>query len=250
MGVLLSDEDETVRAVAARALARIGTESAAKILAPTLSDPSELTRLRAAENLERLGDLAVQPLSGLLMGLTDQGAVMAARVLGNLRAWKARPALRSVLLHTWDDDVRAQATLALGKIGDPDDVPLIVESVRSNSWPVRAQAANALGLIGEVSTIPTLKELAADQEWWVRLNACKALANMGPSGEKALLELLQGDDCYVRDRAAATLEARGVTRRMVRNLTKPGKKGERARAVIRAVIRSGSSGAESPLISA
>src|ERR671938_401191 len=74
--------------------------------------------------------------------------------------------------------------------------------------------------------------MAADQEWWVRLNASKALANMGPSGEKALLEILQSDDRYARERAAATLEARGVTRRMVRGLTKPGTKGERARAVI------------------
>jgi hypothetical protein len=94
-------------------------------------------------------------------------------------------------------------------------------------------------MIGEAPTIPTLKKLAADEEWWVRLNACKALANMGPEGEKALLELLQGDDHYARDRAGATLEVRGVTRRMVRQLAKPGKRGERARTIVAAVIRSG-----------
>jgi HEAT repeat protein len=240
LGVLLSDEDETVRAVAARALARIGTEGAAAILARTLDNPSELTRLRAAENLERLGDLAVRPLSGLLLELKTEGAVMAAQVLGNLRARNARPALNSVLLYTWDEDVRAQATLALGRIGDPEDIPLILHGAKSDSWPVRVQTANALGLIGEVSTIPVLEELATDREWWVRLNACKALANMGPSGESALLDILESDDHYARDRAAATLEARGVTRRMARNLTKPGKKGEKARNIVRAVIRSGS----------
>ena len=240
LGSLLSDEDETVRAVAARALAHIGTESAAGILARTLNNPSELTRLRAAENLERLGDLAIGPLSGLLLELKTQGAVMAAQVLGNLRARKARPALNSVLMYTWDEDVRAQATLALGKIGDPEDIPLIVNGAKSDSWAVRAQTANALGLIGEVSTIPVLEELSTDREWWVRLNACKALANMGPSGENALLDILEGDDRYARDRAAATLETRGVTRRMARNLTKPGKKGEKARNIIQAVIRSGS----------
>lgn len=239
LGKLLSDEDETVRAVAARALARIGTASAAEALALTLDDPSELTRLRAAENLERLGDLAVGPLSGLLLELRTHGAVMAAQVLGNLRARTARPALQSVLLYTWDEDARAQATLALGKIGDPEDVPLIVKGAESESWPVRVQTANALGLIGEVSTIPVLEELAADGEWWVRLNACKALANMGPSGEKALLDILEGSDRYARDRAAATLEMRGVTRRMARNLAQPGKRGEKARGIIRAVIRSG-----------
>lgn len=240
LGALLSDRDETVRAVAARALARIGTRGATELLARTLNDPSDLTRLRAAENLERLGDLAVGPLSKMLSQLTSQGAVMAARVLGNLRARDARPALRHAMRFTWDDNVRAQATLALGRIGDPTDVPLILKSARHRSWPVRAQAANALGLMGEVETLPVLEGLAADREWWVRLNACKALANMGPSGEGALLEILDTGDRFARNRAAATLEARGVTRRMVRNLAKGGKKSARAQAVVGAVIRSGS----------
>lgn len=87
--------------------------------------------------------------------------------------------------------------------------------------------------------MPALKELAADEEWWVRLNAAKALVNMGPEGEKALLELLQGEDRYARDRAAATLEAQGVTRRMVRQLAAPKRRGERARTIVGAVARSG-----------
>jgi len=240
LGAVLADRDETVRAVTARALARIGTGGATGVLARTLDNPSELTRLRAAENLERLGESAVGPLSEMLSELTSQGAVMAARVLGNLRAREARPALRHAMLHTENDDVRAQATLALGRISDPDDVPLILESARNPSWPVRAQAANALGLMGEVETLTVLEELAADGEWWVRLNACKALANMGPSGEGALLEILESGDRYARDRAAATLEVRGVTGRMVRGLAKEGKKGARARAVVTAVIGSGS----------
>jgi HEAT repeat protein len=204
---LLSDEDETIRAVAARALARIGSDRAVQLLTQTLDNPSDLTRLRVAENLERLGNRSVRPLSGELLSLETHGALTAAEVLGNLRDSAARPALSSALMYTRDEDVKAQATLALGKIGDPADIPLILESAKSPSWPVRTQAVNALGLIGDISTIPVLKEMANDREWWVRLNATKALVNMGPEGEKALLELLQGDDPYARDRAAATLEA-------------------------------------------
>lgn len=245
LGELLSDEDETIRAVAARALARIGSDEAVRLLARTLDDPSELTRLRVAENLERVGHPAVKPLMDLLENVESlgveqlQGPVMAARILGNLRAAEAREVLRRAARNGREDDLRAQATLTLGKIGDPEDVPTLLESARDESWPVQAQAANALGMIGEVSTVPTLKELASDEEWWVRLNAAKALANIGPEGEKTLLELLQGDDRYARDRAAATLEARGVTRRMVRQLAAPGRRGERARAVVGAVARSG-----------
>ncbi len=245
LGELLSDEDETIQAVVARGLARIGSDEAVRLLTQTLGGPSELTRLRVAENLERVGRPAVRALVDLLEDVksldTEQlhGPIMAARVLGYLRAAEAREALRRAARDGRGDDLRAQATLALGKIGDPEDMPTLLESARDESWPVRAQAANALGMIGEVSTVPVLKEMVADEEWWVRLNGAKALANMGPEGEKALLGLLQGDDRYARDRAAATLEAQGVTRRMVRGLVASGRRGERARTIIAIVIRSG-----------
>jgi HEAT repeat protein len=245
VAALLVDDDETVRAVAARALARIGTEEAVRALARTLDAPSEITRLRVAENLERLGHPSVQPLKESLADVISlgtrelNGPVMATQVLGNLRAAEARGVLKQAARHGAETDVRAQATLALGKIGDPDDVPTLLACSRDEAWPVRAQAANALGMIGEVSSLPRLKEMGSDDAWWVRRNACFALANMGPEGEAALLELLHGDDRYARDRAAATMEARGFTRRAVRNLSKPGRRGERARDTVSTLIKVG-----------
>jgi HEAT repeat protein len=243
--LLSHEDDETVRAVAARALARIGTPDAVEALVRTLDDPSELTRLRATENLERLGELVVEPLTDFLENATAlsaeplYGTVLATRVLGNLRASRTREALRRASRYGSEVDLRAQATLALGKIGDPEDVPTLLEATRDESWPVRAQAAKALGMIGEASTLSTLKELASDEAWWVRRNACQALANMGPGGEKALVELLQGEDRYARDQAAASMESRGIIRRMVRQLAREGPRGERARMTVRALVKAG-----------
>jgi hypothetical protein len=62
---------------------------------------------------------------------------------------------------------------------------------------------------------------------------------MGPAGERALAEILEGEDRFARDRAAATLEERGITRRVVEELNLPGDKGESARAMIRAMVRAG-----------
>ncbi len=236
---LLGDEDDTVRAVAARALARIKSPEAARFLTNKLDDSSELSRLRAAENLERVGNLAVEPLSNLLGTPTVRGAVMAAQVLGNLRAREARDALKATLAANRDVNVHAQATLALGKIGDPEDLPEILHGARSDSWPVRAQAANALGLIGEVSTIPTLDKLLGDGAWWVRLNASRALAKMGPAGEEALFSKLSGEDRYASHRAAAALETHGITRRKVEELAAPGERGEKARSAVLAIARAG-----------
>jgi HEAT repeat protein len=234
---LLAHRDETLRAVAARALARIRTPEAAGALAQTLSDTSELTRLRMAENLERIGPLAVGPLTETLERGNPPARVLAARVLGNLRAFEVRPALREALFAESFPDLRAQAAFALGKIANPDDIPALVEASAAGAWPVRAQVASALGMIGDLSTIPTLQRLTVDREWWVRLNASRALANMGPAGERALAKLLEGEDPYTRDRAAATLEERGITRRVVGELDAPGEKGEGARAMIRAMVR-------------
>jgi len=236
---LLAHRDETLRAVAARALARIGTPEAAVALAETLNDPSELTRLRMAENLERIGLLAVGPLVEALENGDPPARVLAARVLGNLRAFETRPFLCEAMRDDSLDDLRAQAALALGRIGDPNDVPALLEAAADRSWSVRAQVANALGTIGKTSTIPTLQKLTLDQEWWVRLNASRALANMGPAGERALAGLLESEDRYARERAAATLEERGITLRVVRELATPGEKGESARLMIRAMVRAG-----------
>ena len=242
MTALLSYEDETVRAVAARALARIGTPEAATSLAQTLNDSSELTRLRMAENLERIGAVATVPLIETLRAGNPRARVLAARVLGNLRAAEARSALRGVLTGPDDEvptDLRAQATLALGKMGDPEDVPVLLEVSESEEWPVRAQAANALERIGDASTIPILQRLTLDREWWVRLNASRALSNMGPAGEAALVRVLEGEDRFARDRAASSLEARGIIGRAAEALDQPGERGENARRMIRAMARAG-----------
>jgi HEAT repeat protein len=241
---LLSYQDETGRAGAARALARIGTPEAAEDLARTLNDPSELTRLRMAENLERLGAVATEPLIETLQTGNPKARVLAARVLGNLRTAEARPALRETLAGAREDDVPvdlvARATLALGRIGDPDDVPEILAASESEHWPVRAQAANALEAIGDVVAIPALRRLTVDEEWWVRLNASRALSRMGPAGERALVEVLEGEDRFARDRAAGSLESRGITRRAAGALARPDGNGAYARRLIRAMTRAGS----------
>lgn len=241
VSALLREEDETVRAVAARALSRIGTPEAADALASYLNSNSELTSLRMAENLERIGPLAVDPLVELIESEEEErrAQVLAARILGNLRVAEGRPALCKAIQRHWNTDLRAQATLALGKIGNPDDVCTITEAAGDDSWPVRAQAANAMGMIGEVSTVPTLEDLVADEEWWVRLNASRALVNIGPEGEKALVRILESPDRFARDRAAATLEEQGIIRRLAGELVEGNGQSESAERVIHSLVRIG-----------
>jgi HEAT repeat protein len=208
LAALLADPEESVRAVAARALSRIGSVEAAHALATHLTSASELTSMRMAENLERIGDLAVPRLTELLSSQEQadrRGQALAARILGNLRVAEARASLGAVLGRRWNADLRAQATLALGKIGHPADVPTLAAATEDGSWPVRVQAATALGLVGDVSTVPVLCRLVRDDQWWVRVSAAQALANMGGAGEAALTDLLRGADQPARRHAASAL---------------------------------------------
>ena len=243
---LLTDEDETVRAVAARALARLATEEAVAALVRTLDDPSELTRLRVAENLDRVGRLAVPHLVKLLEESADPergdhtyGAILASQVLGGLRAYEAREAISLAASEGATTNIRAQATRALGRIGDPDDVPLLMGNARDEEWPVRTQAANSLGLIGDRGSIPVLQGMISDRAWWVRVAAGRALVNMGAAGEDALIELLDSESRFARWRAAAALESRGVTRRLVRELPREDYRGDRAQRAVSAIAASG-----------
>ena len=210
LAALLEDPEEAVRAVAARALSRIGSAEAAQALAAHLTSASELTSMRMAENLERIGGRAVPALIPLLssgQSVDRRGQALAARVLGNLRLSEARAALCAAVVRRWNAELRAQATLALGRIGHPADLPILLQAADDGNWPVRAQAAAALGMVGDVSTIAVLSRLLHDEQWWVRENAGQALANMGPLGEAALAEVAGGHDEDARTHAAGALGA-------------------------------------------
>lgn len=246
LGKLLGDEDETVRAVAARSLAKLATPQAVELLVQTLDNPSELMRLRIAENLDRVGPAAVPYLVQLLEDAVQPGGqtavhgpALAARVLGQIRSYEARPALRNATIKGNTPDIRAQAARALGRIGNPDDVQLLLECARDDEWQVRTQAAHALGYVGDISAIPALKQLVTDRVWWVRAAAGRALAGMGTGGEDALLELLAADDEYGRHRAAAALEASGATARFARELAGQGRRSTRAREAVAAIVQTG-----------
>lgn len=61
------------------------------------------------------------------------------------------------------DAVRGYATKLLGEMGKAAIEPLI-KALESSDWCVRAQAANALGLIGDKKALKRLKKLCNDDE--------------------------------------------------------------------------------------
>ena len=98
-------------------------------------------------------------------------------VLGRLGEPEAVPALLDAAKDP-DPDTRLYAIWALGKIGDPAGFDAVLGASQSEDAGVRKMAAYVLGQLGDSRAIPRLKVLAEDRVADVRWNAAIALAEL------------------------------------------------------------------------
>jgi HEAT repeat protein len=80
--------------------------------------------------------------------------------------------LREIALHDEEPFVRSWAIGALGEIGDPEGVDLLVPLLRDSSWRVRGGAAIALGRLSDARALRPLREARrrlrrSPLEWWI-----------------------------------------------------------------------------------
>ena len=90
-------------------------------------------------------------------------------------------------LQSSDEFDRAQASFALGMLGEPAVQPLIA-LLRSGERDVRMRAALALGVIGQAA-LPALIDLADGQDAQLRVEAIRVLGVIGEA--RALNQLFQ-----------------------------------------------------------
>lgn len=225
-------EDADVREIALRALARIADPRAVEPLVQALRSSRAWLTPRIADILARHGDEAVAPMLELLdEGGRHHARAWAASVLGEVRAHRAFPSLIRALGDP-DDEVRAKASGALGKLGDRRAIPYLLEHLLTDPAPfVRARIAGALGQFDDPDVIERLVRALGDPAWWVRMRSVEALEQIGPQAESPLLMALDDPDPELRIRAAVALERLGVPGRTVR-MIEEGDRPEQAREVL------------------
>ncbi|MBI5366369.1 MAG: metal ABC transporter permease [Planctomycetes bacterium] len=93
-------------------------------------------------------------------------------------------------LHDEHDNVRGEAAVALGKLGDASAVEHLTHALADVAEAVREKAAHALGILGRAEAAGALETALAkpDEDEWVRLCVAEALARCG--GGKGLTALL------------------------------------------------------------
>ena len=125
--VATQTEDPGIRDLSLRALARIADPQAVQPLIRALETADPGLAPRIADILTRHGEAVVDPLISLLDDSPPQPArAWATHVLGEVRAQRAFPSLVRLLGDT-DDEVRAKAATALGRMGDRRAVGCLLE---------------------------------------------------------------------------------------------------------------------------
>lgn len=110
----------------------------------------------------------------------------AAILLGKWANLAGVPILKEL---AFDDrkEVRLEAVLALGRIGDYYQViPILSRKVKNEHPQVRAAVAKSLGGLRNPDAIPLLEELANDSDSEVRINAFFALNRFGKLGQESI----------------------------------------------------------------
>ncbi len=162
---------EQDRYYAAHVLRKIGDKRAVPALIETLQDES--LNYQAASVLGDLGDQQAVP--ALLASLeqardhsrnpsstnTDMRLWAGFGLLG-LKHPQGLATVAEFLRAEYHEVKRRHAVDALGKHGDKDAVPFLIESLHDTDVEVRVNAIMALGRIGDKAAVPALKEALKD----------------------------------------------------------------------------------------
>ena len=85
---------------------------------------------------------------------------------------------------------RADALVALARVGDRAAVPAMIKRLKDRHWAVRCEAAPALGAMRDHRAVPALRRSLADRNPSVRYYVATALSDLGADEAKGQLEAL------------------------------------------------------------
>jgi hypothetical protein len=162
--ILMQDDDQEIRAVAALALYKIGGQETVPALIVGMDDDFEWVRMNCALALTRAGASA-------------EGAVPV------LTAAVKKPENRSInpAFHL---SIRQQSIQALGKIGPAakDAIPPLIEALNDKDNQTRSRAVTALGSIGAdaMIAVPMLIVLLKEKDEMIQELAATALVKISP----------------------------------------------------------------------
>lgn len=181
--------DLEARWFAARLLGGLGDAKAIAVLVETVktTEDDELGAM-AAEALAKLGTEAIAALSQLLA--QTETRELAVRALAQIRRSETIAPLLTVVQDA-DPALRTLAIDALSSFHDPQIPPLLVQALTDSAAAVRRSAIAGLAMRSDLAAELDLVRLLGDRLWDLNLSVCQQAAlALGRIGTEAALTML------------------------------------------------------------
>ena len=188
--VLRSQKGSDVRSAAARALGRF----------PLLAQEGKL--------LDKDGEVIQD---NLMQVLEDEEEPLAVRrrCLEALAPFNTMEINQQITLayESLDPDLRASSIFAMGRSGEANWLPILLQELENEDPSIRYETAHACGELGEDEAVPHLVLLLEDDDSEVRLAGISALGEIGgPLARKVLMNCAKSGDANVEEAARIELE--------------------------------------------
>jgi len=207
---LASDQDSSLRALAAKVLGEMRARSAIPSLRKSLKDESIVVRFQAAKALWAMNDRSGRPIliqilageksasPGLIKSQWDSakkeledprklamdGALEAASSLFGPAGWGIK--IMQDVTHDRSAPARATSAILLGPDPSLDGLRELEDALTDKSWIVRAAAAQALGATQHRALISNLRPLLRDSKPPVRYMAAASIIRLSnPESRRA-----------------------------------------------------------------
>ncbi|NCB37798.1 MAG: hypothetical protein EOM80_03435 [Erysipelotrichia bacterium] len=197
----LADPDWTIRKSATMALAEIG-DNAVEMMLEYLRGPNEDIRDGCLRALVKGGNAGLQRLFDEIIKMDDNHRYLIRKSIVKIGSRVVEPIMRLFKLN--NPEILSFAASALGEIGNPRAVPVLVGGLSHEDWNVRRSSAYALTEIGErgVDKIAeALKSPNDDVRYWVT----RILESVGEPGVPFLVRALKDPNREIRYFAAKAL---------------------------------------------
>jgi len=206
----VTGKDPVVRAHIIRLLANFDDTRVLRTLEDLLGDKNSIIREASLESLTKLGRSAdVASLCKLLDDSEIRVQEQAVEAISKLNHPDTAQHLLPIL-KSENEYARRSAVEVLNAIGTVDNMKQLLSAVLDEDWWVRSRAADAMSKIGGPKVVDAVLGLIHDDSEDLRRIAIEILVSAkDPRAEQHLINALDDEDWWVRERAADALSEMG-----------------------------------------
>jgi HEAT repeat protein len=204
----LASEDLGERLSGINQLRQLPRDVAFSLIQPAIMDANPRVRYAAVSQLSTLGTCDLTQAQALLCDRLyhdPEVDVKAADAIGALKLTEAFSDLATVYANTAEWLLQFSIVAALGELGNPDAMPLLLSALETDQELLKLAAIGSLGELGDTSIVPILADYLNYPDWQVRQRLAIALGQIGGEPARSLLQQLTQDTSTTVAETAATL---------------------------------------------